>query len=246
MSIHDLRRNWDGLGRVDPLWAVLAYPERHGGRWRGHEEEFFETGRHTVDEVFRTLDRLSLRPHRLDHALDFGSGAGRLSQGLARHVDQVTGVDIAASMIDLATQHNTFPGRVTYQLNESPDLSNFGDGSFDLLLSLIVLQHIPNPLKRCYLTEFVRILRPGGVAVVNIPSHGDLTPEGLIRRTPNSWQNIYRRRRYGYSQVMEFHPLRRAKVEETIEAAGGRVLHAEREFTAGPRYTSYLYIVGKS
>lgn len=245
MSLNDLRRNWDGLGRTDPFWAILAYPERLGNGWDGHEDEFFATGRHAVDEVLNNLQDRDLYPAAMTRALDFGCGAGRLTQGLARLFEQVDGVDVAASMIELAQSHNSFPEKLTYHLNEAPDLRLFANESFDFLISIIVLQHIPNRLKRAYLAEFVRVLRPGGVAAFTIPSHGDLTIEGIVRRVPNSWQNVYRRRRYGYENVMEFHPLRRRKVEKTVTAAGGVVAHVEREFMAGPRYTSYLYVVRK-
>lgn len=245
MALDDLRRNWDGLGRIDPLWAILVSPERHRGGWVGHEDEFFATGRETVDAMIATLARHDLRPARLERALDFGCGAGRLSQGLARHVDRVDGVDVAASMIDLANDFNRHPDRVRFHLNAAEDLALFGDDTFDLILSVIVLQHIPNALKARYLQEFVRVLRPGGVAAFTVPGRADLSLEGLVRRVPNSWQNVYRRRRYGYREVMEFHTMKRPMVESTVTAAGGTVLHTEEEFTAGKPFTSYLYVVGK-
>jgi len=245
MNLDDLRRNWDGLGRVDPLWAILAYPERHRGGWEGHEDDFFATGRRAVDEVVAMLDRVGATPSSMDRALDFGCGAGRLTQGLAGHVERVDGVDIAASMVELARRHNRAGDRVTYHLNESSDLSLFADDTFDLVLSIIVLQHIPNELKTGYLEEFVRVLRPGGVAAFTVPSHGDWSLEGIVRRLPNSWQNVYRRRRYGYDDVMEFHPLKRSRVEAVLRAAGAEVVHVEREFMAGPRYTSFMYVVRK-
>lgn len=245
MSLDKLRHNWDGLGRIDPFWAILAYPERHGRKWTGDEQVFFATGRRTVDDVMTTVDRRGLRPAVFERALDFGCGAGRLTQGLAHHVVRVDGVDIAASMIDLANSHNAFPDRVTYHLNETSDLSLFANDSFDFVLSIIVLQHIPNSLKRAYLREFVRVLRPGGIAVFTVPSHGNLSLEGIVRRVPNSWQNAYRRRRYGYKNVMEMHPLRRARVESTVREAGADVLYVDREHSAGWPFTSYLYVVGK-
>lgn len=245
MGLEELRRNWDGLGEVDPFWAILAHPERHGGGWDGHEAEFFASGRAAVDEVLEVLNRVGEAPPQTGRALDFGCGAGRLTQGLARHVRRVDGVDVARSMVRLAEQHNRHPGRVSYHLNETDNLALFPDDSFDLVLSLIVLQHIPNDLKRAYLREFIRVLRPGGLAAFTVPSHGDWTLEGAVRRLPNAWQNVYRRRRYGYSQVMEFHPMRRAKVEAELRQAGAELIHAEQEHAAGPRYTSYLYVVRK-
>lgn len=245
MSLDDLRRNWDGLGKVDPLWAILAYPERHHGGWNGHEEDFFATGRQAVDEVMAMLDGAGATPARTERALDFGCGAGRLTQGLAGHFDRADGVDIAASMVELARSHNRAGERVEYHLNEQPDLSLFDDDSFDFLLSIIVLQHIPNALKTGYLAEFVRVLRPGGVAAFTVPSHGDWSIEGIVRRVPNSWQNVYRRRRYGYDDVMEFHPLKRAKVEKVLRDAGAEIVHVEQEYMAGPRYTSFMYVIRK-
>ncbi|KGN32541.1 ubiquinone biosynthesis protein [Knoellia sinensis KCTC 19936] len=245
MSLDDLRRNWDGLGKVDPLWAILAYPERHKRGWEGHEDDFFATGRQAVDEVMKMLDRVQASPATKGRAMDFGCGAGRLTQGLAGHFEKADGVDIASSMVDLARKHNRAGDRVTYHLNEKSDLSLFEDDTFDFLLSIIVLQHIPNAYKTGYLREFVRVLEPGGVAAFTVPSHGDWSIEGIVRRLPNSWQNVYRRRRYGYDNVMEFHPLKRAKVEATLREAGAEVVHVEREYMAGPRYTSFMYVIRK-
>lgn len=245
MNLDDVGRHWDGLGRTDPYWAVLAYPERHGGGWAGDEDAFFATGRIAVDEVMATLTRLDAGPQRRERALDFGCGVGRLSQGLAAHFEQVEGIDIAGSMIERARSHNAFPDTVTYTLNERSDLTVIPSDSVDLVLSIIVLQHMNNDLKAAYLREFLRVLRPGGVLAVTIPSHGDLSVEGLVRRLPNSWQNIYRRRVYGYDHVMEFYPWKRPAVEECLRDAGGQLVAAEREYMAGPRFTSYLYVVRK-
>lgn len=242
MHLDDLRRNWDSLGSVDPLWAILAHPEQHQNRW--DEDEFFATGRKAVDEMMSLLGRLNRTPKQHERALDFGCGAGRLTQALGTHFERVDGVDFAASMIELARHKNTSE-RVQFHLNEAADLSLFDDDTFDLLLSIIVLQHIPNEFKTTYLAEFVRVLRPGGVAAFTVPSHADWSPVGMARRLPNRIQNIYRRRAYGYDSVREFPTLRRRKVEDVITAVGGRILHAEEEPMAGPPFTSYLYVVGK-
>lgn len=245
MDLERLRDNWDGLGRTDPWWAILFSPERHGGGWVGHEAEFFASGRAAVDAVVSTLSRRNLLPHTLERALDFGCGAGRLSQGLTAHFERVDGVDIAKSMIELAQNHNSHKERVHYHLNEASDLHLFENDTFDFILSIIVLQHLPNNLKTTYIDEFIRVLRPGGVAAFTIPSHADLSFEGLIRRLPNSWQNVYRRRKYGYRHVMEFHPMRRRRVESAISRAGGSLVYVEREYMAGPPFVSFLYIVRK-
>lgn len=135
MSLENLRRNWDGLGRVDPLWAILARPERLGRRWDGDERVFFDTGTATIQGIFAVLDRRNLRPRRITRAVDFGCGVGRLTQALAPYADRVDGVDIAPSMIALARKYNRFPDKVSYHVNDRADLELFGDDSVDLIVS---------------------------------------------------------------------------------------------------------------
>ncbi len=244
MELDDLRRNWDDLGQVDPLWAILAYPDRHGNRWT--TDEFFATGERQVGEYFGILDEVAASPAKAERALDFGCGAGRLTRALMHRFEHVDGVDVAASMIDLARRLNPNPDRVRFHLNERPDLRLIEDDSVDFVVSIVVLQHMSNALKAGYLREFVRVLAPGGIAMFTVPSHADLSPVGIVRRLPNPVQNVYRRRKYGYSSVMEFHNFRRRRVEQTIADAGGRVLAVRREHTAGPPFVSYLYVVTKT
>lgn len=246
MKLTDLKNNWEGLGRADPMWAILADPNRHGHRWT--PEEFFATGEEHVQGYLDKVREAGLSPgHR--RALDFGCGAGRLTQALAAHFDQTVGVDIADSMIALARAQNASRGRrpsaVSFVGNAAPDLSLFDDDSFDFVLSIVVLQHMDNDLKRGYLREFVRVLKPGGVAVFTVPSHADWSPKGLIRRLPNRVLNVVRRRRYGYQSVMEFYPMHRQVLEYLVAQTGAQVVSAEAEPMAGPPWTSFLYVVAK-
>jgi len=97
---------------------------------------------------------------RLRRALDFGCGAGRLTQALARHVERVTGVDISERMVALARQHCS-DERVCFVQNVRPDLKVFACRSFDLVYSRITLQHIAPRYTRRYLREFIRVLGAG-------------------------------------------------------------------------------------
>lgn len=246
MELGDLQRNWDDLGRVDPMWAILADPRRHGNKWTA--EDFFATGETEVRDYLAVLAELGIEPGH-ERALDFGSGAGRLTQALSQTFSHVVGLDIAESMTALARRENVLrnpePERVHFLTNPSSDLRVVDSESVDLLLSIVVLQHMNNELKSAYLAEFVRVLRPGGVAMFTVPSHADRTLNGLVRRLPNPIQNVYRRHRYGYRSVMEFHTMRRAKVEAAVVAAGGRVVAVQEERMAGPPWKSYLYVVTK-
>ncbi len=178
MGIDELRRDWTRLGAEDPLWAVCVAPGKRGGGW--DEAGFLATGRAEVDAVVGWLDRLGLGG-RWGRVLDFGCGAGRLSQALARYADEVVGVDISPGMLDAARRLNARPN-CRFVLNDAPDLRRFDDGSFDLVYTALVLQHLPRPLIETYLAEFLRVLRPGGMAVVHLSTSPRWTPRGVLWR----------------------------------------------------------------
>lgn len=115
------------------------------------------------------VDALKL-PLTRGRALDFGCGVGRATQALALHFDEVVGIDIAPSMIKLADQFNRHGEKCRHLVNDSKDLHLFPDDHFDFVFSTIVLQHMRPEYSTGYIQEFVRILRPGGVAVFQIPS----------------------------------------------------------------------------
>jgi len=162
---HD--RAWEDWGAVDPLYAILTDPKyRHGG---GDRAEFLETGVELTAAIVGQCEALGLAQNR-QRALDFGSGVGRLAAPLSLRFDEVIGLDISESMV--ATARNLHAGRTncSFEVQRSSDLRAYPDGSFDLVLCMLVLQHLPTQedILR-YLAEFVRVLRVGGALVVQLP-----------------------------------------------------------------------------
>ena len=111
-----------------------------------------------------------LLPAERKRALDFGCGAGRLTQALAQSFDSVVGVDIAPSMIDIAHQYDRSDGRCTFILLEGQDLHELEDASFDFVYTAHVLQHMHPRYAERYVAEFMRVLKPGGTAFVQLPT----------------------------------------------------------------------------
>src|SRR5687768_10082883 len=126
MRLARLRRHWNELGRRDPLWAILTAPDKKGNRWS--VDEFLQTGRDEIAALIAYLDTLHVDVARR-RALDFGCGAGRLTRALADHFDEVTGVDIAASMVDIARQLHAGNPRCRFVLNEADTLEMCASGS---------------------------------------------------------------------------------------------------------------------
>lgn len=239
-ELRGLQQAWDAFGEKDPLWAVLTRPGRRGGRW--DPEEFFATGREEIRGVLALADALGLPAQRAD-ALDFGCGAGRLSQALADHFTTVVGVDIAPSMLAAATSHNTRPN-CRFVLNERPDLSLFDDGSFDFVYSTIVLQHVPPELALAYVDEFARVLRPGGLALFTLPAGPSSTLVGrLYRVVPPAFVSSLKRRLWGADMQMHGVPL--DTLVPRLTAAGLRIERVEPDDSPGPNWRGFRYAVSK-
>lgn len=178
MDLRDLQRHWDTFGRTDPFWAILTDPARRGNRW--DPAEFFATGRREVAELFEQAARLGVPRHRR-RALDFGCGAGRLTQALAAHVPHMVGVDVAPSMIALARTYNAHGQRCEYHVNDRDDLSAWPDRHFDVVYTGRVLQHMEPRYAERYIREFVRTLAPGGYLSFDVPSEaGDFAPSPAL------------------------------------------------------------------
>lgn len=239
VSLNDVQRDWTTLGAEDPLWAVLVQPGKRGGRW--DVDEFLATGRTDVEETVGWLGGLGL-PTRWDRVLDFGCGAGRLSQALAAHAEHVVGVDIAPSMLETARRLDRTGGRIEFVLNEAPDLSRFPDGHFDLVYSALVLQHLPRPAIDRYLAEFLRVLRPGGVAVVGLPTEPARTLKGLIWRfAPFRLISLVQRRVLGYPAPMRMTLVPHADMTRLVATHGGEIVDRRPDLPYAQDWRSSRY-----
>ena len=77
----------------------------------------------------------------------------------------------------------------------------FRDGSFDTLLSLEVLEHVPDP-DRC-LAEFARVLGPGGRLLVSVPFAAPLhqLPFDFYRFTPRGIETLLQRNGFEVERI---------------------------------------------
>ena len=246
MHLWQVRRHWDALAKTDPFFAVLTEDSKSGNKWA--VDEFFSTG---VAEVDRDFEQIREAGHGtlFQNALDFGSGAGRLTQALARHCENVVGLDISPEMVALAAGHCANP-RVRFIANPGSDLRIFPDGAFDLVYSRITLQHIAPRHTQAYLAEFVRVLSSGGLLSVQIPESvpsGD--PPDRLRFSiwpPTMWMRIKRHLKYHFpgwfpgTPKMQMYAIPQKDVTASISAAGAQVLSVELRQQAEVRNLVYL------
>lgn len=240
MSFDDVRRDWVRLGERDPLWAVYVAADKRGGRW--DPEQFLETGRADVAAAVEWLSSLGAGP-RWGRVLDFGCGAGRLSQALAAHADEVIGVDVSPPMLEAARGLNP-PPHCRFVLNEASDLSAFGSGDFDLVYSELVLQHLPPAVIDAYLREFVRVLSPGGVALLQCTTRPLWTFKGMVwRLVPGPVVRLAQRLVLRYPAPMRMTRFEPSRVHEVVRSAGGTVLATDTVDDRSTHWRSTRYVI---
>lgn len=112
----------------------------------------------------RVLDDLDLDGARV---LDLGSGNGSVAAWLHERGYEVIGVDGSAEGISCArAEHPHIP---FFHASVYDDLAA-RHGSFPLVLSLEVVEHLYDP--RRYAHRLFDLVEPGGTAVVSTPYHG--------------------------------------------------------------------------
>jgi SAM-dependent methyltransferase len=194
MKLERLQQRWNAAGKDDPFWAVLAAPDKKGNRWQ--VDDFFKTGADEISELMSYVASLKI-PVARERALDFGCGPGRLSQALTEHFERVDGVDISPSMIDLARRYNRRPDRCDYHTLGADDLRLFPDAHFDFIYTTMTLQHLKPRYMRRYLEEFLRVLRPDGLLIFQVPSRPASLSGRVKQIVPEPLVDAYRRLRYG-------------------------------------------------
>jgi 2-polyprenyl-6-hydroxyphenyl methylase / 3-demethylubiquinone-9 3-methyltransferase len=93
--------------------------------------------------------------------LDVGCGGGLLAEALAAAGAQVTAIDLAPGMIEVARLHAA-EGKlaIDYRVAPAEALAAAGPAAFDVLTCMEMLEHVPEP--QAMLRTLAQLVRPGG------------------------------------------------------------------------------------
>lgn len=191
-------------------------------------------GTTSVDALFSDVD---LNGKSL---LDVGCGFGGVDLYLASNFDvSITGVEHERYMHECANHlkqrsHTTLKGDVSFQLTAHPfSLGEFQDKTFDYVMCKQVLYHLSVKDRTRYLKEMHRVLKPGGMLLIedwlvafepyselvqkalnvkNVKSHHDLSNAFCYLITPEDFSSILTEA--GFKKV-EFTDYTNEQVENT-------------------------------
>jgi SAM-dependent methyltransferase len=118
--------------------------------------------------------------------LDFGTGTGELLKQLvnAGFRGELTGCDVSGEMLREA-EKRWAPGEPLPSLVQSePGRAPFEDCQFDIVTASCVFHHVPASDRGQLMLELVRVLKPGGVAVIF--EHNPINPitQWMVSRSP--------------------------------------------------------------
>lgn len=131
----------------------------------GHFAKPMEAGAHEF------LARISVPPGT--EMLDVACGAGQIAIPAARAGVHVTGIDIAANLIEQARARALEEGLTVRFEEGDAEMLPYGDNSFDVVVSLIGAMFAPRPERVA--AELVRVCRPGGRIIM-----ANWTPDGFV------------------------------------------------------------------
>ncbi len=108
-------------------------------------------------------------------ALDVGCGGGLLTEALAAKGADVTGIDLADEVIEVARLHGLeqsagghWPAgavKPAYQKISAEDLAAKAPASFDIVCCLEMLEHVPDPAS--VIAALAKLARPGATVVLS-------------------------------------------------------------------------------
>jgi len=98
--------------------------------------------------------------------LDAGCGGGLLTEALAHAGAEVTGIDMAPGMIEVARLHAAEAGlAIDYRTVAAEGVARATPQAFDLVTCMEMLEHVPDPAAMT--ATLAQLLRPGGALFVS-------------------------------------------------------------------------------
>ena len=174
------------------IWDLLPWEKDRGEEWTVSAE----WKKSLIDEVLLNY----IKPGTA--VLEIGPGAGRWTEILQPLARELFAVDVSAKALDLCKKRFPSATNITFFLTRNASLEFIPDKTIDAIWSFDVFVHINPGDTDSYLSEFKRVLVPGGIAVIHHPKDGGLHGGCRSRMTARLFTALLEKR--GLTLVRQF------------------------------------------
>jgi SAM-dependent methyltransferase len=179
------------------------------------DREWYRLTRHRIEYGVTLRALRDILPARA-RILDVGGGPGRYAVALAAAGHDVTLLDISPAMVERARDHaaNRKVRLSGFAEGSATDLTRFANGTFDAVLLLGPLYHLPAEADRIQaLRECRRVLTPGGILAAAF-----ITRYAPLRRLARGDPRLLLRDAEAYEALLELGFLREPTDEDLPHA----------------------------
>ncbi len=194
---------------------------------------FVTSGERSLEDLQAMLSAAGKKLQDFESILDFGCGCGRVLNHLRHHTpSRLSGSDVDKAAIDWCEDNY---GWADFRATPFLPPSNFDDAAFDLIYLGSVFTHIDGSAQDAWLSEFRRILRPGGILIVTVhgptynaklpePHRSDVHRDGMLYLPPSPGQpdGAFHTPEYIYKnwtekfEILEYIPLAWMKTQDSV------------------------------
>jgi SAM-dependent methyltransferase len=125
-------------------------------------------------------------------------------------------------------------------LNEGTRLERLRDNYFGFIYTSLVLQHIARPSSRQYIHELIRVLKPGGTLIFQVPER--LRASSLIRFRARLAVRSRLKSIFGKQKPcgMEMHCIKEPAIRKLTAQSGARVVDVVLTNSCDPSFSGDL------
>lgn len=155
------------------FWSLIALiAPKKGAAWLS-EVDHEELGRRDAEYILRMAMKYGVA---FDVFLDYGCGYGRVAKYVAPHVKKLICADVSSIYLERARCYLRTHPNVKYIKVNGKDIKMIEDHTIDLVYSIGVFVHINKEDAYSLSKEIVRILKPEGIFIVDLPKPGSKWP----------------------------------------------------------------------
>jgi 2-polyprenyl-3-methyl-5-hydroxy-6-metoxy-1,4-benzoquinol methylase len=167
-----IKSEWSALGETEPYWSVITSDEFRSKNIKQHLGSFLESGKTNVEWMQNIARRNGVTLGDKQTCLELGCGVGRVTLPLSEVFDHVTGFDVSPGNLAECDALIKAKGanNITTHLMTEIEAIHSAPG-FDVLFSVIVLQHNPPPVQKYLLEVLLAKIKPGGAAYFQLPTY---------------------------------------------------------------------------